>query len=106
MSKKVDILSVNPIDPNADIGAIKRANAAKIPVLVHNGITPLGGGVKVVEYIGYNQWKGAKLVGEEACKLWAAKAKSSSSTASSSSTPIAARADSKTVSNRAWVRAA
>jgi ABC-type sugar transport system substrate-binding protein len=69
VSKKVNIISVNPIDPNADIGAIKRANAAKIPVLVHNGITPLGGGVKVVEYIGYNQWKGAKLVGEEACKL-------------------------------------
>ena len=68
VSKKVSILSVNPIDPNADIGAIKRANAAKIPVLVHNGITPLGG-VKVVEYIGYNQWKGAKLVGEAACKL-------------------------------------
>lgn len=69
VSKKVNIISVNPIDPNADIGAIRRANQAKIPVLVHNGITPLGGGVKVVEYIGYNQWKGAKQMGEYACKL-------------------------------------
>lgn len=69
ISKKVDILSVNPIDPNADIGAIKRANKAGIPILVHNGITPLGGGAKVVEYIGYNQWKGAKAMGEYACKL-------------------------------------
>ena len=69
ISKNVAILSVSPIDPNADIGAIKRANQKKIPIIVHNGITPLGGGVKVVEYIGYNQWKGAKAVGEAACKM-------------------------------------
>ena len=69
ISKNVAILSVSPIDPNADIGAIKRANQKKIPILVHNGITPLGGGVNVVEYIGYNQWKGAKQIGAAACKL-------------------------------------
>ena len=69
ISKKVAVIGVTPIDPNADIGAIKRANAAKIPVLVSNGITPLGGGAKVTEYVGYDQWKGAKQMGQEACKL-------------------------------------
>lgn len=68
-AKKVDIISVIPIDPKAIVGAIKRANKLGVPVMAHNGITPFGGGAKVVEYLGYNQWKGAKAMGQYACQL-------------------------------------
>lgn len=69
IAKKVSAISVIPIDPKAIAGAIKAANKANIPVFGHNGITPFGGGGKVTEYIGYNQWKGAKKLGQLACKL-------------------------------------
>jgi ABC-type sugar transport system substrate-binding protein len=69
IQKGVSAISVIPIDPNAIAGAIKDANKAGIPVFGHNGITPFGGGGKVTEYIGYNQWKGAVKLGKLACAL-------------------------------------
>jgi ABC-type sugar transport system substrate-binding protein len=69
IAKHADAISVIPIDPKAIAGAIKSANKAGIPVFGHNGITPFGGGGKVTEYIGYNQWKGARKLGALACKL-------------------------------------
>lgn len=68
IEKQVKAISVNPIDANAIITAVNRANAAKVPVFMHNLITPIDSG-KVVEYIGYDQWNGAAKLGQYACKL-------------------------------------
>jgi ribose transport system substrate-binding protein len=68
IEKQVAAISVNPIDANAIVVAVKRANQAQIPVFMHNLITPLNTG-DVVEYIGYDQWNGAAKLGTYACKL-------------------------------------
>lgn len=68
IEKQVKAISVNPIDSNAIVTAVSRANAVGIPVFMHNLITPLDSG-KVVEYIGYDQWNGAAKLGQYACKL-------------------------------------
>lgn len=70
VQKHVAAISVNPVNPAAITGSVKKANAASIPVFLHNGLTPLEDkNAKVVEYIGYNQWKGGMLAGEYAAKL-------------------------------------
>lgn len=76
IQKKVSAISVNPINPAALTGSIKKANTANIPVFVHNGLTPLEDkNARVVEYVGYNQWKGGVQAGEYAAKLLNGKGK-------------------------------
>ena len=72
IQKGVDIISINLIDANAMISGVKKANEAKIPILMHNMITPVSEG-NVVEYIGYDQWGGGEKMGKYACDLLAKK---------------------------------
>lgn len=68
IQKGVRAIAVNPIDSGAIANAVKKANSAKIPVLMHNMITPVDAG-DVTEYIGYDQWSGAAKLGAYACEL-------------------------------------
>jgi len=68
IQKGVLAISVNPIDAKAISTAIRKANEAHIPILMHNLITPVGNG-RVVEYIGYDQWSGAAKLAEYTCDL-------------------------------------
>jgi ribose transport system substrate-binding protein len=72
IQKGANIISVNPIDAKAMISAVKKANEARIPIMMHNMITPVSEG-NVVEYIGYDQWGGGEKMGEYACDLLAKK---------------------------------
>ncbi len=68
IQKGVNAIGVNPIDANAIETAVKKANAAKIPIFMQNLITPVQEG-DVTEYIGYDQWSGAATLGAYACQL-------------------------------------
>jgi ABC-type sugar transport system substrate-binding protein len=68
IQKGVMAISVNPIDAKAIVTAIRKANQAGIPILMHNLITPVGDG-RVVEYIGYDQWSGAAKLAQYTCDL-------------------------------------
>ncbi len=68
IQKGVAAIGVNPIDAKAIVTAVKRANQAHVPVFMQNLITPVDKG-DVVEYIGYDQWKGAAQLAEYSCKL-------------------------------------
>jgi ABC-type sugar transport system substrate-binding protein len=63
VNRKVDAISVNAIDENAIRVAINAATADKIPVFVHNSLTPISH-TRVTEYIGYNQRNGGRACGE------------------------------------------
>jgi ribose transport system substrate-binding protein len=65
--RKVSAISICAINDKAIIGAIEKANAANIPVFVHNSLTELTG-AKVAAYIGYDQRKAGRLCGEYAVK--------------------------------------
>jgi ribose transport system substrate-binding protein len=70
----VDAISVNPINVDVMTSAIKTANDSGVPFFFHNLITPVSDpDVKVASYIGYDQWRGAKLLGQYSCKLIAQK---------------------------------
>jgi ribose transport system substrate-binding protein len=66
-----DAISVCGINPQALDQIIKKANDAKIPVWVHNQITPVKG--DVVAYVGYDEREGGRLCGEKAAALLKAK---------------------------------
>ena len=66
--RKVSAISICAINDSAIVGAVEQANAAGIPVFVHNSLMPLVGG-KVEAYIGYNQRKAGQLCGEYAAEL-------------------------------------
>lgn len=66
--RKVDAISICAINTSAIVGAIEKANAAGIPIFVHNSLMDLAGG-KVEAYIGYNQRKAGRLCGEYAAEL-------------------------------------
>jgi ABC-type sugar transport system substrate-binding protein len=68
IQKGVDAIAVNPIDARAIVTAIRAANEAGIPVLMHNLITPVGAG-EVIEYIGYDQWSGAAKLARYTCDI-------------------------------------
>jgi ABC-type sugar transport system substrate-binding protein len=68
IQKGVLAISVNPIDAKAIVTAIRKANEAGVPILMHNLITPVGNG-RVVEYIGYDQWSGAAELAQYTCDL-------------------------------------
>ncbi len=66
--RKVSAISICAINDSAIVGAIEQANAANIPVFVHNSLMDLAGG-KVAAYIGYNQRKAGQLCGDYAAEL-------------------------------------
>jgi ABC-type sugar transport system substrate-binding protein len=66
--RKVNAISICAINDSAIVGAVEQANAANIPVFVHNSLMPLAGG-KVAAYIGYNQRKAGALCGAYAAEL-------------------------------------
>ncbi len=72
LEKGVEIVSINPIQVDTVIPAVRAANARGVPVLAHNLITPFKEG-NVVSYIGYDQWGGAQKLGEYTCQLLAGK---------------------------------
>ncbi len=68
LQKGISAIAVNPIDARAIVTAVREANAAGIPVFMHNLITPVEEG-KVEEYIGYDQWNGAAKLAGYTCNL-------------------------------------
>jgi ribose transport system substrate-binding protein len=68
IAQKVNAISVNAIDEKEIRVAINAAYVAKIPVFIHNSLTPISN-TKVIEYIGYNQRNGGRACGEYAAKL-------------------------------------
>jgi ribose transport system substrate-binding protein len=68
ITRKVNAISVCAIGNEAIVPAVKKANAAGIPFFIHNSLEELPGG-KVTAYIGYNQRKGGRMMGEYAVKI-------------------------------------
>ncbi|HZO89034.1 MAG TPA: sugar ABC transporter substrate-binding protein [Chthonomonadaceae bacterium] len=67
IQKRPDAISVCGINPQALNTIVEKANAAKVPIFVHNQITPVKG--DVVAYIGYDEREGGKLCGQKAAEL-------------------------------------
>ena len=67
----VELISVNPINAQAIVSAVKNANEKGIPVFMHNMLTPVGTaeGAQVREYIGYDQWSAGYSAGQYAAKI-------------------------------------
>ena len=68
LQKGVAAIAVNPIDAQAIVTAVKKANKANTPVFMQNTITPIDEGI-VLEYIGYDQWSGAAKLARYTCEL-------------------------------------
>ena len=71
VQRRVDAISVNPINADAILAGVRAANEANIPVFMQNLITPIEEG-EVVEYIGYDQWGGAANLAAFVCEQLAA----------------------------------
>ncbi len=67
-----EAVSINSLQAQAIVPAVEMANAKGVPVFIHNSLTPLPDG-DVTAYIGYDQWRGAALLGEYTCSLLAHK---------------------------------
>ncbi|MDE2125760.1 MAG: sugar ABC transporter substrate-binding protein [Armatimonadetes bacterium] len=67
IQKQPAAISVCGINPDALNTIIQKANAAGVPIFVHNQITPVKG--NVVSYIGYDELKGGEMCGAEAASL-------------------------------------
>lgn len=74
ISKKVDGILFCAIDDQVLVPSIRKANAAGIPLVVFNSLTPQRGG-KIDGYVGYNQYKAGFRVGEYAARLLKGKGK-------------------------------
>src|SRR5579871_4275856 len=57
IQKGVKAISICAVNDEALTQAVKKANDAKIPIFVHNSITPVPGG-DVVAYVGYDEKEG------------------------------------------------
>lgn len=68
LQKGIAAIAVNPIDAQAIVTAVRKANQANTPVFMQNTITPVDEG-EVVEYIGYDQWSGAAKLAQYTCDL-------------------------------------
>ncbi len=68
LQKNIAAIAINPIDAKAIVTAVREANKARVPVFMHNLITPVEDG-QVVEYIGYDQWSGAAKLAHYTCAL-------------------------------------
>jgi len=60
IARKVDVIAISPIEVEVIIPAIKKANAAGIPVLIVNLLEPIKD-VKVASYIGFDNTDGGKI---------------------------------------------
>jgi len=67
-----EAVSINSLQSEAIVPAVKAANAKNVPIFIHNSLTPLADGI-VTAYIGYDQWRGAAKLGEYTCGLLARK---------------------------------
>lgn len=67
-----EAISINSLQSEAIVPAVKAANARGVPIFIHNSLTPLPDGI-VTAYIGYDQWRGAAKLGEYTCRLLATK---------------------------------
>lgn len=72
LQRKPDAISVCGMNPDALNSIVQLCNDAKVPVYVHNQITPVKQG-QVVAYIGYDEREGGKLCGQKAAELLKAK---------------------------------
>lgn len=63
VTEKVDAIAICAINADAVSAAIKKANAANIPVVVFNGLTELPN-CKVEAYVGYDQRNGGRKVSD------------------------------------------
>jgi ribose transport system substrate-binding protein len=68
LQRKPDAVSICGINPDALNNIVKLCNDAKVPVYVHNQITPVKEG-QVVAYIGYDEREGGKLCGQKAAEM-------------------------------------
>ena len=72
--KKVDLLAVSVNDPKALVPSLKEAQAAGIPVIILDAITPYPG-IDVLALIGSNNEDGGEIVGQNVLKLSKGKCK-------------------------------
>ena len=72
LNNGIEAVSIAPIQDQAIVASVKLANQKKIPIFMHNFITPLPDG-NVTAYIGYDQWGGAEKLGIYTCQLLAKK---------------------------------
>ncbi|MEJ2730090.1 MAG: sugar ABC transporter substrate-binding protein [Deltaproteobacteria bacterium] len=66
--KKVDLLAVSVNDPKALVPSLKEAQAAGIPVIILDAITPYPG-IEVLSLIGSNNEDGGEIVGQNVVDL-------------------------------------
>jgi ABC-type sugar transport system substrate-binding protein len=67
--KKVDLLAVSVNDPKALVPSLKEAQAAGIPVIILDAITPYPG-IDVLALIGSNNEDGGEMVGQNVLELF------------------------------------
>lgn len=72
IQKGVSAISICAVNDEALIQAVKKANDARVPIFVHNSITPVPQG-KVEAYIGYDEFEGGMKCGKKAVELLTAK---------------------------------
>lgn len=72
IQRGVKAISICAVNDEALKEAVKKANDAKVPIFVHNSITPVPGG-DVVAYIGYDEKDGGMKCGQKAIELLKAK---------------------------------
>jgi ribose transport system substrate-binding protein len=72
--KKVDLLAVSVNDPKALVPSLKEAQAAGIPVIILDAITPYPG-IEVLALIGSNNEDGGEIVGQNVVELSKGKCK-------------------------------
>jgi ribose transport system substrate-binding protein len=68
IQRGVKAITICAVNDEALIQAVKRANEAKVPIFVHNSITPVPEG-KVEAYIGYDEREGGYKCGRKAVEL-------------------------------------
>jgi ABC-type sugar transport system substrate-binding protein len=72
IQKGVKAISICAVNDEALGQAVKKANDAKVPIFVHNSISPVPGGT-VEAYIGYDEHDGGVKCGQKAVELLKAK---------------------------------
>lgn len=72
IQRGVKAISICSVNDEALVQAVKKANDAKVPIFVHNSISPVPGGT-VEAYIGYDEREGGRKCGAKAVELLKAK---------------------------------
>ncbi len=74
LQKGIEAISVNAFNIDSMTAGVKAANAAHVPFVVHNSITPVSDPTaQVASYVGFDQWGGAEKLGRYTCQLLATK---------------------------------